>query len=219
MKKCTELLKNGNKSLVEIRETDTDKVEKYVVCQDFDNSKAYGSKWNMGSYFDVWGNNSAEDMMKSAALYLYGINESKISFERLTDLAKVFMAELRDYVDDDEEFADVLKSANITEDEAEFFNVKNIVFPKLYKIINATLKREQYVTIQVVVPNDADEWSTDDYIENKEYIEDAEDIESEDWELDDYGVEEDGLTKEEFKSRYSANTVWNADDIDNLDEY
>ena len=216
MKKCTELLKNGNKSLVEIRETDTDKVEKYVVCQDFDNSKAYGSKWNMGSYFDVWGNNSAEDMMRSAALYLYGINESKISFERLTDLAKAFMAELRDYVDDDEEFADVLKSANITEDEAEFFNVKDIVFPKLFKIVNVTLKREQYVTIKVVMPKDEDVWGADDYIENKDYLEDDPDIESEEWEFDDYGIEVDEINKDEFKSRYGNVTVWNADDIDNI---
>ena len=216
MKKCTELLKNGNRSLVEIRETDTDKIEKYVVCQDFDNSKAYGSKWNMGSYFDVWGNNSAEDMMRSAALYLYGINESKISFERLTDLAKVFMAELRGYVDDDEEFADVLKSANITEDEAEFFGVKDIVFPKLYKVVNVTLKREQYVTIAVVMPDDEDVWSADEYIENKEYIDDTEDIESEDWEFDDYGIEEAGITKEEFKKCYTNGVVWNADDIDEI---
>ena len=218
MKKCTELLKNGNQSLVEIRETDTDKVEKYVVCQGFDNSKAYGSKWNTGRYFDVWGNTlTEENQMKAAALYLYGMGGTDISYQRLTDLAKVFVTQLREYISDDEDFADVLKDeADITEDEADFFGIKSIVFPKLFKVINATYKREQFLTIQVVVPNDASEWNVDDYVENKEYFEDCADIESEDWEYDDYGVEEEDITEEDFKSRYSSDTVWNADDIDDL---
>ena len=216
MKKCTELLKNGNKSLVEIRETDTDKVEKYVVCQDFDNSKAYGSKWNFGHYYDVWGNVTAEDQMKSATLYLYGISEDEISYERLSKLSKKLISELRDYVDNDEEFADILKGIDITEDEAEFFDIKDIVFPKLYKIVNVTFRRTQYATVAVVMPDDEDVWSADEYVENKDYIEDCPNIEFDDWEYDDYGVERDGMTKEEFKSNYSNSEVWNADDIDDI---
>ena len=43
MMKCTELAKKGNRSLVEIMNADTERIEKYVVCSNFDNAKAYGT--------------------------------------------------------------------------------------------------------------------------------------------------------------------------------
>lgn len=216
MKKCAELLKNGNKSLVEIRETDTDKVEKYVVCQDFDNSKAYGSKWNLGHYFDVWDNATAEEQMKSAALFLYDMGEKGISYKRLDTFAKTLIIELRECINDDEEFIDILKGIDITENEAEYFDIKDIIFPKLYKIVNVTLRRTQYATVAVVMPDDEDVWSADEYIENKEYIEDMPDLDADDWEYDDYGIEKEGMTKEEFCKNYTSDEVWNADDIDDI---
>ena len=218
MMKCTELAKKGNRSLVEIMNADTERIEKYVVCSNFDNAKAYGSKWDWGTYFDVNNGDDPEEKLERAIRYFYDMQEDKreISYDRMTDLAKAFLTQLREYVDDNEELRDVLIGEGMTESEADFFGIRDIVFPKLFKVINATLKREQYVTIQVVIPNDESEWSADDYIENKDYLEDAADIESEEWELDDYGVEEDDITKDEFKSKYDADTVWNADDIDNL---
>lgn len=218
MMKCTELAKKGNRSLVEIMNTDTERIEKYVVCSNFDNAKAYGSKWDWGTYFDVNNGDDPEDKLEKAVRNLYGMDEDKreISYDRMTDLAIAFVRQLRDYVDNDEEFADVLKGEDITETEAEFFGVKDIVFPKLYKVVNVTFKREQYVTVKVVMPEDEDVWGADDYVENKDYLENDPDIESEDWEYDDYGIEENEISKEDFKRRYDNETVWNADDIDDL---
>ena len=217
MMKCTELAKKGNRSLVEIVNTDTERIEKYVVCSNFDNAKAYGNKWDWGTYFDVNSGDNPEEKLEKAIRNLYDMDDKReISYDRMTDLAIAFVRQLRDYVDDDEEFARVLKGEDITEVEAEFFDVKDIVFPKLYKVVNVTLKREQFVTVKVVMPDDEDCWSADEYIENKEYIEDAEDIKSEDWEFDDYGIEEGEMTKEYFKQNYNSDTVWNADDIDEI---
>lgn len=218
MMKCTELAKKGNKSLVEIMNTETERIEKYVVCSNFDNAKAYGSKWDCGTCFDVNSGDNPEEKLEKAIRNLYGMEDNKreISYDRMTDLAKAFLAQLRDYVDDDEEFRDILINEGMTEDEADFFDIRDIVFPKLYKVINATFMRKQYATIQVVIPNDEDEWNVDDYVENKEYIEDSGEIESEDWEFDDYGIEENEISKEDFKSRYDNETVWNADDIDDM---
>ena len=218
MMKCTELAKKGNKSLVEIMNTETERIEKYVVCNNFDNAKAYGSKWDWGTYFDVNSGDDPEEKLEKAIRNLYGMENDKreISYDRMTDLAKAFLAQLRDYVDDDEEFRDILINEGMTEDEADFFDIRDIVFPKLYKVINATFMRKQYATIQVVIPNDEDEWNADDYVENKEYIEDSEEIESEDREFDDYSIEENEISKEDFKSRYDNETVWNADDIDDM---
>ena len=218
MMKCTELAKKGNKSLVEIMNTDTERIEKYVVCSNFDNAKAYGSKWDWGTYFDVNSGDNPEEKLEKAIRNLYEMEDNKreISYDRMTDLAKAFLVQLRDYVDNDEEFADVLKGEDITENEAEFFNVKDIVFPKLFKIVNVTLKREQYLTVKVVMPEDEDVCNADDYIENKYYLDDDPDIESEEWEWDDYGIEEDKISKDEFKSKYYNETVWNACDIDDM---
>jgi len=218
MMKCTELAKKGNRSLVEIVNTDTERIEKYVVCSNFDNAKAYGNKWDWGTYFDVNSGDNPEEKLEKAIRNLYDMDEGnkKISYDRMSELAKIFLIQLREYVDDDDEFRDLLINAGITETDADFFNISDVVFPPLYKVINATFKREQFVTIQVVIPNDVNEWNADEYVENTEYFEDSADLESEEWELDDYGVEEEDLTKEEFNSRYSSDTVWNADDIDDI---
>ena len=91
-----------------------------------------------------------------------------------------------------------------------------IVFPKLYKVVNITFRRTQYATVAVVMPDYEDVWSADEYVENKEYLEDGIDVDSEDWEYDDYGIEEGEMTKEYFKKHYDNFTVWNADDIDEI---
>jgi len=66
------------------------------------------------------------------------------------------------------------------------------------------------------MPEDEDVCNADDYIENKYYLDDDPDIESEEWEWDDYGIEEDKISKDEFKSKYYNETVWNACDIDDM---
>lgn len=217
MKKCTELLKNGNKSLVEIREIDTDIVEKYVVCENFNNSKKYGEKWDAGIYYDVHSNNDLESQMKKAALVLYGVN-GRIPYERLSDLTKALITQLREYVDDDDEFADVLKKEDVTESEAEFFGIKELLYPNKYQVVTAALVREQRVTIKVLMPSSVDPYNVDDYIENRENIEDCYtyDIDNDDWEVEDYSVDIEDMTKDEVESRYNMDELWNGCDIDDM---
>lgn len=214
--KCTELIKKDNRSVVEVKDMDTGKVLSYVVCYDFDNSKAYGNKWSESKTFAVQSYSKPEEILEKAIRELYGINETPISFERLVELTKAVIAELEDYVADDEDFVDIFNNIKITEDEADVLNIKDKVFPRLFKIVNVTFKREQYVTVKVVMPDDEDVWSAEEYVENRDYLEDDPDIESEDWEFDDYGIEEEKISKEYFKSRYDNDTVWNADDIDEI---
>ena len=217
MMKCTELAKKGNRSLVEIINTDTERIEKYVVCSNFNNAKAYGNKWDWGTYFDINSGDNPEEKLEKAIRNLYDMDDKReIPYNRMTELAKGFLNEIIDNDGDGDYLKDMLESFKITEDEAEFFNVKDIVFPKLFKIVNVTLKREQYVTVKVVMPEDEDVWSADDYIENKDYLDDDPDIESEEWEFGDYGIEVDEISKDEFKSRYNNDTVWNAVDIDDI---
>ena len=214
--KCTELIKKDNRSIVEVRDMDADKILNYVVCYDFDNSKAYGNKWGESKAFAVQSYSKPEEILEKAIRELYGISKTPISFERLVELAKAVIAELEDYVADDEDFVDIFNNIKITEDEADVLNIKDKVFPRLFKIVNVTFKREQYVTVKVVMPDDEDVWSAEEYVENRDYLEDDPDIESEDWEYDDYGIEVDRINKNEFKSRYDNDTVWNADDIDDM---
>lgn len=213
MMKCTELVKNANRSVVEIRNMETDKVAKYVVCSDFDNSKAYGSKWNTGEYYNV---NDAlglyqQDMLRAAIFDLYDIKEPKISYDRVMEFARAFFNNM----DIDEEQAEILKDEyHITETEAEEFGIKDKLFARKYKIVSATLTRTQEVTINVIMPNDAPDDEVDSYIDSYDYLEDCPRLDSYDWDFENYNVEQADMDEDEVEQfiRYNDD-VWNADDF------
>lgn len=217
MKKCTELAKFGNKSVVEVRRTDTDAVVQYVVCSNFNNSKAFGSKWDWGHYFEVWENNVAEIQLRNAMLYLYGIDESEILFDRAKELLKKLLEMLRYSEDEDEEdLKESLQNLNITEVEAEFLGVKDLLFQKKYKVVDVTLERKQRVTVKVVMPDDEDECNAEDYVENYEYLEDNPNVENDDWECDDYSIDRNDLSAEDYERMYDRDEIWNDCEFENL---
>ena len=213
MMKCTELLKNTNKSLVEIRNMETDKIANYVVCTNFDNSKAYGNKWDSGEYYTI---NDAlglyqQDMLRAAVFDLYGIKEPKIPYDRVMEFARAFFNNM----DIDDEQADYLKDEyNITEKEAEEFGIKDKLFPRKYKIVTATFTRSQEVTINVIMPNDEPDDNVDNYVDSYDYLEDCPSLESYDWDFENYNVEQTDMDKDEVEQfiRYNDD-VWNADDF------
>ena len=213
MMKCTELAKNGNKSVVEIRNMETGKIARYVVCSDFDNSKAYGSKWHAGVFYEVEEclGLYQQDALKSAIFDLYDIKEPKISYDRVMEFAKAFFNNM----DIDEEQAETLKDIyHITETEAEEFGIKDKLFARKYKIVEATFVRTQRVTVKTIMPEEEDENCVDNYVENQEYLDDyIDDCDCDDWELDDYSVDEDGLSEDEIKSRYDFDELWNSCDF------
>ena len=213
MMKCTELVKNANKSVVEIRNMETDKIANYVVCTNFDNSKAYGNKWDSGEYYTI---NDAlglyqQDMLRAAIFDLYGIKEPKISYDRAMEFARAFFNNM----DIDEEQAETLKDIyHITETEAEEFGIKDKLFARKYKIVSATLTRTQEVTINVIMPNDVPDDEVDNYIDSYDYLEDCPRLDSYDWDFDNYSVEQTDMDEDEVNSfiRYNDD-VWNADDF------
>lgn len=212
MMKCTELVKDANRSVVEIRNMETDKIVKYVVCSDFDNSKAYGSKWNTGEYYNVEEPLGLyqQDMLRAAIFDLYGIKEPKVSYDRLIELAKAFLSNMD--VDDDD-VAELLRDKyHITETEAEEFGIKDKLFARKYKVVEATFVRTQRVTVKTIMPEEGDEGYVDDYIENQEYLDDYID-DCDDWELDDYSVVESELSENEVENRHDFNDLWNSCDF------
>ena len=210
--KCTELAKNGNKSVVEIRNMETDKIANYVVCTNFDNSKAYGNKWDSGEYYCI---NDAlglyqQDMLRAAIFDLYGIKEPKVPYDRVMEFARAFFNNM----DIDEEQAETLKDIyHITETEAEEFGIKEKIFPRKYKVVEATFVRTQRVTVKTIMPEEEYEGNVDEYVENQSYLEDSYTDDCDDWELDDYSVDEDGLSEDEIKSRYDFDELWNSCDF------
>ena len=218
MKKCTELARFNGRSVVEVRRIDTDAVVQYVVCSNFNNSKAFGSKWDWGHYFNIYGGDTTEIQLRNAMMYLYGMDESEISFDRAKELSKKFLDYIRDINADIEEeyMKDFKEDYKITEDEAEFFGIKDVLFPKKYKIVDVTLVRQQTVTVKVVMPQDVDDSDATYYVENRNDLDDCYDIENEDWEVDDYQIEREDLTKDDCHDMYDSDEIWNDDDFEDL---
>ena len=211
--KCTELAKNGNKSVVEIRDDDN-RIVRYAVCTDFNNAKAYGTKWVNGHYYDVCNTlgHYQEDMLRSAMLFLYGIKEYSVPYERVLEFARAFFQNM----DIDSDMAEHLKNdEGITEEEAELFHIKEKLFQKKYKIVEVTFAREQEVTIKVVMPDDIPDSRAEDYVGDTDYLEN-EDIETtNDWYRCDYDRLEADMNEEEIQSYLMRNEVWNENDFPN----
>lgn len=215
MMKCTELAKLGERSVVEIRDMDTDNVIKYVVCTNFDNGKAYGSKWDWEHYFEIYGNETKELQLRNAMLYLYGINESAISFDRAVELSKAFLKEIRSEADE-EDVKEFLAANNLTEDEAELFGVKDMLFPKKYKVVEVTFEQTRHVTVKVVMPDDEDTYSAEYYVDNKYDLSDSDDIEEDDWEVENCSVDSSDLTKEDYHDMYCSDEIWNDENFEEI---
>lgn len=212
MKKCTELLKNGARSLVEVLDIATNEVEKYVVCTNFDNAKAYGSKWDWGHYFDIWSGATREEQMKAAAMFLYDKREP-IPYARLSEIATLLKDGLME--DDEESAIEFMKeTCELTKEEAEYFGVEKELYPTKYKIVQLTMKREQYATIKVAVPENTDIYSNyEDYVGNTTYLE-PDWGSNEEWELDDWKTLNDDVTPSDINSRYSEEDLWNYNDYE-----
>lgn len=211
MKKCTELLKNGERSLVEVREAETNNIEKYVVCSYFDNSKSYENKWSYGHYFDVWCEATAEEQMKAATMYLYDIKEPPISYARLSEIATFLKDGLME--DDTESAIEYMKeTCELTEEEAEYFGIKEMLYPKTYKVVELTMIREQTAKIKIVVPDSLDIYMGNLY----NYTGDLYNLEPDwncdsEWEIYDRDTLEENLNHEDVDCSYCQDDIWNYD--------
>lgn len=202
MKQCKVLATYEGRSLVEISNYETKQILKYVVCSHFDNAKRFGEKWELGHYFDVWSGTTAEEQLKAATMYLYGIKEEPISYARLSELATLFKDGL---ICDDEEQAMTYfdETCEMTEEEKEYFGIKT---DKKLKIVEIELERTQTAKIKVAIPIDESDYSAIDYAENINMYLEADD--DGDWE-DVCSTEVKELTESELVEQYNDEEIWN----------
>ena len=220
MVETRELLKYKDRSLVEIKIDGV--IKKYVVCRNYDPTKEYGNQWDSGSYFDVWGNTTAENMCRTATLFLYDIKESNppIPYERTMKLAKEF-AELYLEENDDDGVIDgdvvdyLINNLEITKTEAEVLGIADKLYPKKYDIVEVIMERTQRAKLWAVVPAGTNPgiYDVDEYIRGYDYIE-AED--EDDWEITDVDTVKEDLDKEDVKERYSEEEIWNYETLDDM---
>ena len=214
MAETRELLKYNGRSLVEIKIDGV--IKKYVVCRNYDPTKEYGNQWDTGSYFDVWGNTTAENMCRTATLFLYGIKETKpiVPYERIEEIATKTIGKLVDDVCEEDVVEFLKEKLEMTEVEAEMFDVKDILYPKKYDIVEVTLERTQKTVLKVVVPSGIDTtYDIEDYMDGYDYVE-ADD--EGDWEIYEAETYREGLNKEEVKDRYSVEDIWNYETLDDM---
>ena len=101
----------------------------------------------------------------------------------------------------------------MTEEEAEFFGVKDKLFKRKYKIVDVTFRREQEITVKVVMPEDEDDYNAENYVENQDYLDDCADIESDDWYCDGYELYQGDMDEDEADDFIGRHEVWNGDDF------
>ena len=211
-----EVAKFNNRSVVEIKTEN--RITKYCTCSDYDESKDIGSRWNFGHYYDVYGNMTEEKALRAAMLDLYEVDDSsnveeiKKDYNRMMEIADKVICEIVDHVNK-EDLPTLFKDrVGLTKEEAKMFDIENFVYPKKYKIVEATLCREQKAVVKLVMPEDAYDDDAIDYIECGWDIEPDDEVE---WDLDHANVYNGCLTKDEVKERY-RDQLWNYDDIDNM---
>lgn len=201
MKQCKVLATYNGRSLVEISNYETKQILKYVVCSHFDNAKRFGEKWELGHYFGVWSGATAEEQLKAATMYLYGIKEEPISYARLSELATLFKDGL---ICDDEEQAMTYfdETCEMTEEEKEYFGIKT---DKKLKIVEIELERTQTAKVKILMPIDEPDYNAIDYAENINTYLEAEDEGY--WE-DTESTQVDEINESDVVN-YSEEEVWN----------
>lgn len=204
-----EIAKFGNRSVVEIRTEN--RIVKYCACSDYDESKDIGSRWNFGHYYDVYGDMTEEKALRAAMMDLYDIDkDAKEKLNRMTDIAGRVINEILEHVDEEDLPTLFQDRVKLTEEEAEMFDIKDLVYPTKLKVVELVLHREQKATLKVVMPEDIDDDCVMDYVENMWDIEPDDD---EEWEIDSVEVDMDDMSKDDVRCQY-RDQLWNYNDID-----
>lgn len=216
MDKTREIIRYGQRSVVEIE--NEGRVIKYATVTNYDETKEIGSRWDWGHYYDIYGDVTQEEALKKAILDLYNIEnplnnlfKEKDAHDRTKIIASNAIAALVENLAEDDKKS-VLEHLELTKDEAELYDVKEILYPTSYNVIEVELVRQQKATVKIIVPSDkdVDVYNADDYIDCMYYIEPDEDG---DWEVDDLDIEKENVSEEEIRENYNEETVWNYDDI------
>lgn len=225
MTETKEILKYGDRSVVAY--IVDGKITKYVACTYYDPTKNVGEQWSWGHYYDIWGEVTEEEALRSAAYDLYKINEednksikSKADkYDRMLDIAKDVIDTYLTVNGDDgvvEDAVNHLKNdIKITKEEAIALGITDILYPKKYNIMEVTMVRQQTVTVNIVVPANVEvnRYNADDYIEDDYNLEPENDG---DWEVDYVDTYREGLSKKDIENNYSYEDIWNYEDLDDM---
>ena len=82
---------------------------------------------------------------------------------------------------------------------------------KKYKIFKVTVKKTIYKDIYVAMPEDEYDYNVTEYLDNIDNIDNDYPDDEEEWEVDDYVLDEDDLTEDEVNNR--GDDIWNYDDF------
>lgn len=136
---------------------------------------------------------------------------SGISYDRLSEIASKLCDGL--FTDDEDSAIEYCKDTiEMTEDESDYFGIKDKLYEKKYKIVECEMIRTQKAKIKVAIPIDCNTYDVGDYIEN---LEDLEEENSEDWEIDTYDKAVSEIGKNALENNYDECEIWNYYDICN----
>lgn len=213
MQICRELGRIGNKSLVEIlnKESWEEKTIKYAVVRNYDERKPMGEKWSHSiGYFDIWGSYGKEEALQDAMRCFMEIKKQPILYDRLSEIATLLKDGL---IDDDKESAIeyMRDTIEMSDAEAEYFGVKEMINPTTYKVVKVTMSRVVKTKIKVLMPDNEPAYNVDDYIENMSYLDDETIDDADDWEVYDTDIMDEGLTLDAVDRMYVSNEdLWNS---------
>lgn len=207
-----EILKYGDRSVVEVRD-DLGQIKKYVTCTNYDATKEYGNQWIWGHYYDVWENGKEEEMLKGAIMELYEVKTEEknqtIQPIRMQEIAEKVISYIKNNLDTDD-VKDYLEDAELTEEEAEYFGVKKILYPQNYKIVRVKLIRKQETEIRIAVPEDDKYYDAEDYIPEMNYL-DPEDNGY--WEVDETFEDSYVKSRQDVLDEYDSDDLYNYEAI------
>jgi len=207
-----EILKYGDRSVVEVRD-DLGQIKKYVTCTNYDATKEYGNQWIWGHYYDVWENGKEEEMLKGAIMELYEVKTEEknqtIPPIRMQEIAEKVIAYIKNNLDTDD-VKDYLEDAELTEEEAEYFGVKKILYPQNYKIVRVKLIRKQETEIRIAVPEDDEYYDAEDYIPEMNYLDPDDDGY---WEVDETFEDSYVKSRQDVLDEYDSDDLYNYEAI------
>lgn len=212
-----EIIKYGDRSVVEVRD-DLGQIKKYVTCTNYDATKEYGNQWIWGHYYDVWENGKEEEMLKGAIMELYEVKTEEknqtIPPIRMQEIAEKVISYIKSNLDTDD-VKDYLEDAELTEEEAEYFGVKKILYPKNYRIVRVKLVRKQETEVRIAIPEDDECYDAEDYIPEMNYLDPDDDGY---WEVDETFEDNYLKSREDVLDEYDSDDLYNYEAI-RCDEY
>lgn len=84
---------------------------------------------------------------------------------------------------------------------------------KKYKVVKVKMEKTIYKDIYVAMPEDEYTDNVENYIDNLDNLDNNYPDDEEDWEINDYEVDEDNLTADDVNRR-DKNEIWNYDDFE-----